>query len=551
MRYYIAILILALGFSCKPKAASEDTSPTNAPFFWENATVYFLLTDRFHNGDTLNDTNFKRTAKAAKLRGFEGGDIKGVTQKIEEGYFTNLGVNALWLTPVIEQIHGATNEGTGLTYAYHGYWPKDWTALDPNFGTKTDLHNLVNAAHAKGIRVLLDAVVNHTGPVTLDDPVWPNDWVRTAPQCTYTSYESTVTCTLVKNLPDVKTASEKDVALPAFLIEKWKAEGRYSAEMQSLDAFFERTGYPRAPKYYIIKWLTDYIKEFGIDGYRVDTVKHTEANVWQTFRTECDYAFAQYKTNHPDKVLDANGFYLVGEVYNYGITSGQWFDFGDKKVNYFDKAFNSLINFDMKWQAAQNNYEALFTTYDRILTNTLKPYSVLNYMSSHDDGRPFDVARQKPMETATKLLLSQGLSQIYYGDELARSLTVDGTEGDAALRSVMDWEAISNTPKTQEILQHWQKLGLFRAQHPAIGAGQHKMLSKSPYVFARHFEKDGYKDVVVIGLDLNTGEKTIDVSKVFKDGDRLRDAYSDATATVSHGEITVTSTFNIVLLERM
>ena len=123
--------------------------------------------------------------------------IKGITQKIEEGYFTKLGINAIWLTPIVEQIHGGTDEGTGVTYGFHGYWTKDWTALDPNFGTKDDLKTLVETAHKNGIRIVLDAVINHTGPVTDIDTVWPNDWVRTSPQCSYDSYENTTACTLV------------------------------------------------------------------------------------------------------------------------------------------------------------------------------------------------------------------------------------------------------------------------------------------------------------------------------------------------------------------
>ncbi|MBT8254582.1 MAG: alpha-amylase, partial [Bacteroidia bacterium] len=105
-------------------------SSTIQSFDWESATVYFLLTDRFNNGDPSNDLNFERGEETGYLRGFEGGDLKGVTQKISEGYFNDLGVNAIWMTPVVEQIHGATDEGTGLTYGYHGYWTKDWTAID-------------------------------------------------------------------------------------------------------------------------------------------------------------------------------------------------------------------------------------------------------------------------------------------------------------------------------------------------------------------------------------------------------------------------------------
>ncbi len=549
VRFIAVLLLCCLG--CKEQRKTnlgQSTTPVPVPFFWEAANVYFLLTDRFHNGDTLNDVNYERIQKAAPLRGFKGGDLKGVTAKIKEGYFTDLGVNAIWMTPITEQIHGATNEGTGVTYGFHGYWTKDWTAIDANFGTKTDLHELVEEAHRRGIKIVLDAVVNHTGPVTAKDPLWPDGWVRTQPQCTYTSYDSTINCTLVKNLPDIKTESETDVALPPHLIEKWKAEGRYAAEMQELDAFFERTGYPRAPKYYIIKWLTDYIVEFGIDGYRVDTVKHTEAKVWQDFRTQCDYAFEQYKTYH--NVKTTTPFYLVGEVYNYGISSAQWFDFGDKKVNYFDNAFHSLINFEMKSNAAVLSYERLFKRYDSILNHGLKAFSVLNYMSSHDDGQPFDALRQKPFETATKLLLTPGASQIYYGDESARVLVAEGAVGDANLRSVMNWEAIFKNDSTKALLRHWQKLGQFRAKHPAIGAGAHQMLTKVPYVFSRDFEKETYNDRVVVGLDVNLGKKILKVSPVFKDGTVLYDAYSRTYATVSKGYVTIASGFNMVLLEK-
>ena len=513
--------------------------------------MYFLLTDRFNNGDNSNDINFDRNLETGKLRDFQGGDIKGITQKIKEGYFTDLGINAIWMTPIVEQIHGGTDEGTGLSYGFHGYWASDWTTIDPNFGTKDDLHELVDAAHNHGIRVLLDAVINHTGPVTDKDPIWPENWVRTEPHCNYQSYDNTITCTLVKNLPDIKTESDEAAELPVQLVEKWRAEGRYEQEMVELNGFFKRTGHPRAPRFYIMKWLTDYIIEFGIDGYRVDTVKHVEENVWQEFKKQCDFAFGQFKKINPERVLDDNNFYLVGEVYNYGISNAQAFDFGDKKVNYFDSAFNGLINFEVKWDAAQMSKEALFKKYSDILNSGLKGYGVLNYLSSHDDGQPFDATREKPFETATKLLLCPGASQVYYGDESARSLVVDGTTGDATLRSFMNWDAIQNTSRTKAIMEHWQKLGQFRANHPSIGAGVHQMISESPYLFFRSFSKGNYKDLVVVGLDLPIGEKVLDVSKVFENADTLRDAYSGILNKVVDGKITIDSKFNILLLEKI
>ncbi len=554
MKNIIRLLAFAIFVGCTSAETNKKPATTKlkeVPFFWEAANVYFLLTDRFHNGDTTNDINFDRTKETGKLRGFEGGDLKGITQKIKEGYFTDLGINAIWMTPIVEQIHGGTDEGTGITYGFHGYWTKDWTAIDPNFGTKKDLKELVETAHSKGIRVLLDAVINHTGPVTQKDPVWPSEWVRTSPQCEYTNYENTITCTLVKNLPDIKTESNEEVSLPPQLVEKWKAEGRYEQEVAELDDFFKRTGHPRAPRFYIMKWLTDYIIEFGIDGYRVDTVKHTEEFVWQEFRKECDAAFDIWKKNHPDKVLDDNSFYLVGEVYGYGISSGKAYDFSDKKVNYFDESFNSLINFEIKWNAQQMPLNEVFEKYSTALQTNLKGYSVLNYLSSHDDGQPFDPKREKSYETANILLLTPGASQVYYGDESARSLVVEGTVGDATLRSNMNWEALSSDTSKQKVLKHWQILGNFRKNHPAIGAGEHKKISDKPLVFSRSFSKNTFNDAVVVGLDVPTGSKTIDVSTVFENGTELNDAYTNQKVTVTNGTVTINTPQTIILLEKL
>lgn len=547
-KYSIPFLLLAMTIlsSCTTTKTISESNKT--PFVWKGANVYFLLTDRFNNVDTSNDNNFDRNKTTGKLRGFEGGDIKGIAKKIDDGYFDKLGINAIWFTPIVEQIHDGVDEGTGLSYGYHGYWARDWTNLDPNFGTKEDLAALVQKAHAHGIRIIMDAVINHTGPVTTEDTIWPNEWVRTGPNCDYKSFENTTACTLVSNLPDIKTESIEKVALPPFLIEKWKKEGRYDQETKELDAFFARTGYPRAPKYYIIKWLTDYIADYGIDGYRGDTVKHTEADVWADFKTQCDYAFATWKKNNPTKVLDNNPFFTVAEVYNYGISGGQEFDFGDKKVNYFKNGFNSMINFEFKYDA-QKDYEFIFSKYSDKLNNEFKGYSVLNYLSSHDDGGPFDAKRTKSKEAGTKLLLSPGLSQVYYGDESARSLIVDGTQGDATLRSFMNWDAIKSNPETQKTLLHWQKLGQFRKNHPSIGAGIHKQISAQPYTFSRTFATENYVDGVVVGLDLAIGMKELTVGPVFADGTLLKDTYSGKETVVVKGKVTIDSEFDIVLLE--
>jgi len=534
------------------RAGGNKDLSIQAPFLWENANIYFLLTDRFFNGNPSNDINFNRSGKTAKLRGFEGGDLQGVIQKVEEGYFDHLGITALWTTPWMEQIKGGTNEGTGLTYGFHGYWISDWTSLDPNFGTEEDLVKLVETAHAHGIRIVMDVIINHTGPVTELDPVWPAEWVRTEPPCSYQDYESTVTCTLVKNLPDIRTESDQDVELPPQLLEKWEKEGRLEQELNELEAFFARTGYPRAPRYYIIKWLTDFVRKYGIDGYRLDTAKHIEEGIWGELGKEAQIALDDWKGLHPDKVLDNNDFYMVGEVYGYGISGGRMFGFGDREVDFFDHAIDAMINFEFK-ESAKMDYEKLFASYSEKLQGPLKGVSVVNYISSHDDGGPFDKERVKTIEAGTKLLLCPGASQVYYGDESSRELDIPGTEGDATLRSKMNWEeiesnAVRNGVPIADVLLHYQKLGQFRRDHPSVGAGLHQMISESPYIFSRVYDTDEYSDRVVAGLELKPGKKQIDLNGLFEDGTVLRDYYSGEKVSVKGDKVTVDSPYNMVLL---
>jgi alpha-amylase len=553
------VLILLVFTQCKKdskngesiansNATSTATAKESAPFLWENANVYFLLTDRFANGDPKNDVNFERTNPTGPLRGFMGGDLKGITEKITSGYFDALGVTALWFTPVVEQIHGSTDEGTGETYGYHGYWTKDWTQIDPNFGTREDLQKLVETAHAHGIRILLDAVINHTGPITAKDPVWPDEWVLTSPTCNFQDYLGTTACTLVPNLPDIRTGSETDVALPDALLAKWKSEGRLSQELDELHFFFERTGYPRAPRYYIIKWLTDYVSELGIDGFRVDTAKHADEQAWADLYNQASFAFESWKKKHADKVLDENPFFMVGEVYGFGISGGRSYNFGDKQVDYFDYGFHSLINFELKYDATQP-YEFIFDKYNNLLQKTFKGKSVLNYLSSHDDGGPFDPERKNPYRAANVLLLTPGASQIYYGDESSRILVAQGAVGDANLRTFMNWDAIDSIEENQKVLTHWQKLGAFRKAHPAVGAGKHKMLSANPYVFSRTYITDSHRDKIVVGLDLSSGKKSITVKGYFGNGTKLLDRYSGTTTVVRNGKALYDTPFDIVLLE--
>ena len=553
MTYFKYLWLLIFAAACQQKPTTDIATDQTSYFNWEGATVYFMLTDRFNNGNSDNDVSFDRTQETGVLRGFEGGDIAGVTQKINEGYFDDLGVHAIWLTPLVEQIHEGTDEGTGFTYGYHGYWAKDWTALDPNFGTEQELEAMVTAAHARGIRILFDAVINHHGPETPLDGIWPEDWVRRGPTCTFDSYAGTTACNLVKNLPDVLTESNQSVDLPPQLVEKWKAEGRYAQELEELDAFFARTGHPRAPRFYIMKWLSDFVTDYGIDGFRVDTAKHTEASVWQEFKAVCAGAFEQWKAAHPESRLDETPFYMVGEVYSYDLHHLKEHDFGDKKETFFDNSFDALINFHLKTTAEQP-LDSVYQDYATLLNGPMEGYSTLNFMTSHDDGSPYDAPRTNPYETATRLLMAPGAAQIYYGDESARSLMIDGTQGDATLRSFMNWDDLANDPETKLIQAHWQKLGQFRARHFAIGAGLHKAWAEIPYTFSRDLTDGTYQDAVVVSIATNDADQDQDlevfVGTTFSPGTVLFEFYTRQEVVVSPtSTVMISKPGRVVLLE--
>ena len=134
-------------------------------------------------------------------------------------------------------------------------------------------------------------------------------------------------------------------------------------------------------------------------------------------------------------------FIPLEKFYNYGVSTGRMFDNGGVQVDYFANGMDALINFELK-SDANSDYESVFSKYSTILNNELKGKTILNYLTSHDDGQPFDKSREKAFKAANMLLLTPGASQIYYGDETNRNLIIEGTNGDATLRSFMNWDDI-------------------------------------------------------------------------------------------------------------
>lgn len=570
----LLLMVFCLAFLFQGYAQNTERE---RPFSWDNATVYFVMQDRFVNGNTANDNSYGRGLDGNgnpynfdEVGSFYGGDFAGLTQKINDGYFTDLGVNALWISSPYEQIHGwvAGSNGSFRHYAYHGYYGLDWTETDNNFGTFEEFRTFVDAAHDHGIRVVMDIVMNHVGYNTLQDMDefnfgclddswkgwrpsggqtwesihdlfidyssscsqwgnwWGGDWVRSGLPGYPAPGGDDKTMSLA-GLPDVITEGNQSVTLPDVLMTKWDAT-KEAQEIAELDAFFNRTGYPRTPRYYFIKWLTDWVREFGVDGFRVDTEKHVEGEAWRHLKEEAVLALREWKQNNPDKKPDDKDFWMTAETFGYGYGRSQY---------HIDNGFNSVINFDFQGQAGNlNQLESIYSSYASTL-NTDPEWNVLSYISSHDT-QLFD--RNNLFNAGTSLLLLPGSVQIYYGDETGRPFGPTGDDPHQGTRSFMNWSSIDNG-----LLEHWQKLGQFRRNHLSVGAGTHQKLSDSPYAFSRSYEGD--RVVVAIGA---SGSTTLQVGGIFADGTDLRDFYTGNVSTVAGGIVTFPAhSSGILLLE--
>ena len=501
----------------------EAAESRPAPFRWDNATVYFALTDRFYNGNPDNDRSYGRQPDGKDEIGtFHGGDFAGLTAKLD--YLRALGVNALWISPPFEQMHGwvgGGSRGDFQHYAYHGYYIMDFTRLDANFGTESELRTLVQEAHKRGIRILLDVVMNHPGYATLQDMQdygfgglfdgferylpprwgdwrpsagenfhsyhaminydhpgwsrwWGKDWVRAG----IYDYErppsvnaDPVRCSMAY-LPDFRTESTRPVGIPAFLRNKPDTRARDLPDATVRD--------------YLITWLTDWVREYGIDGFRVDTAKHVELPAWQALKTAAQQALDDYRRAHPEDTFSQAPFWMVGEVFPHGV----------QRDTYFENGFDALINFDFQRGPAKSGAECLsrledtWNNWSRRLREDR--FNVMSYISSHDTELFTRLTGGDPTlqkRVAAALLLTPGAVQIYYGDESARQRGPSGSDPSQGTRSDMNWADLEK-PAYQALLRYWQTVGQFRQRHPAVGAGEQRVLARAPWTVSRTLGDD-------------------------------------------------------------
>ncbi len=575
-------------------AANNSVSITGTSgadtFSWDNALVYFLLTDRFKNGNTSNDHSYNRGLDANgnvvnisdDRATFHGGDFAGVTDAIEDGYFDNLGVNAIWISAPYEQVHGyIVGDDSSPSYAhysYHGYYVSDYTQTDANFGTAAEFKEMVDTAHEHGIRVILDVVLNHAGYNSIYDmneygfgglksgwqdyyyahnnitnsqyhsyidydtenwsKWWGGAWIRAGLPGGYTAGGTDDLTQSLTGLPDFKTESTATVGIPEFLANKWRQEGRYDEEVAELQSFLSENGYSMTVTNCISYWLSTWVREYGVDGFRCDTAKHVEKTSWKVLHDMCTDALREWKEENPDKKLDDLDFWMTGEAWGHTLSYDDY---------YTTAKFDSMINFETSGGSGLDTGSIAnkYATYASQI-NTKDDFNVLSYISSHDST----LARGDMIYTGSAFLLLPGGVQIFYGDETNRALVPnvanDGNGGAGhSLRSDMNWDSMDTA-----VLAHWQKVGSFRSSHIAVGAGTHNTVTATSGVgFTRTYSKNGITDRVAacIGATKNTAV-TIDVSGVWSDGEEVMNCYNDTTAVVTNGTVTFNSGDNGTIL---
>lgn len=547
--YLLTSLLLA--------STAVEAQPCDNDFEWGNATVYFVITDRFCNGDTSNDVNYGRIvdygSEQLNAATFHGGDFKGMLAKAKDGYFTDMGIDVVWMTDVYEQIHGWMSGSGAINdfphYGYHGYYPLDFTQTDKNYGTIAEFRELVDTLHSQGIRVMLGANLNDPGYPTLLDAVqygfaetgyneqeasqhqreWSYDrfyenrlnwngwydrgWVRMPDEGWDESNPLEAT---LFGMPDFKDESNEPVSIPKFLINKWKKEGKDNDAYVNPTARQYRTSRKWSPMQYLIAWISSWVEEFGIDGFRCDIVENVHLYRWKELSDACNEALNKWRANHPDDAASKwdDKFYMTGDFDCASI---------DYKADYADAGFSSMVNFYFPKHGDLDGIVYTWQAYaDSVVAH--KDWHPFNYLNNsyHRDA---DMGNMK--DCATTFLLSPGVAQIFYGDETGRKLSDAqyNVDGDQAFRSDMDWNDVDST-----LLAHYQRLGQIRRNNKVIGTGFQRIIDTHTCV--RYNDTDS----IVIRVTPLEGQ-AINVAGVFDDGVVVTELYTGEEATIENGTV--------------
>ena len=502
-------LLITFGLSV-PAQSAEDLSKLFAPVARGDVStesIYFVMTDRFANGDTSNDLG--GLTGGSSITGFDpsdvgywhGGDFKGLTAQLK--YIADMGFTAIWITPPVKQQTVQGNSG-----AYHGYWGLDFLAVDPHLGTAEDFKNFVDGAHKLGMKVIVDVVANHTG-----DVIQYSDGKAYIP------------------------AGKENVKNPAFLNKlhnyhnlgptTMEGESIITGDFSSLDDI--ATEKPEVVFGFIDVW-SYWINTFGIDGLRIDTFRHVDEAFWKKVVPAVQQSA---------KDAGKKSFPIFGEIYDSSPQNLSTYMTSGQTPSVLDFAFNEqltrfIANFGMADRLSQ-----LFNADDLYTTSTTSAYGLATFLGNHDMGRigsPI-LANTSDKESAVKranlaqasLLLLRGGPVLYYGDE--KGMT--GAGGDKLARQDMfptqverwKWEQrigsepigqASSFDGTHPIQSEITKLQQIIKKNPALRNGTQQTLSAQGqlYVASRYADKQEY----IVALNPGDSEKSASVAPINKSG---------------------------------
>lgn len=440
----------------------------------EDEIIYLVLPDRFANGDPSNDTG--GITGAADVHGFDptrkgfyhGGDLKGLQDHLD--YLQGLGVSAIWLTPIFvnKPVQGPSN---GRSAGYHGYWITDFTKVDPHLGGNAAMHDLVAAAHARGMKVIMDIVVNHTADVIqyrecgISGDLASGDTGAVCPYRSRAEYPysrrardgAAINPGFLGDAPAHQTVEnfahltdpewaytpyipdgEADSKVPAWLNDmrlyhnrgnsNWQGESALYGDFAGLDDLF--TEHPRV-RTGMVEIYKQWITEFRVDGFRIDTAKHVDDGFWKVFLPQI-LAHAE-KEGIPD-------FYVFGEVFAPEVESLRRYT---REVGFpavLDFAFQRVLREVVVDGAPMQRLGALFARDGEYGPGVAGRLPV--FLGNHDMGRfgrfLFDAKGEdaddaqllrRALLANALMFFARGVPVIYYGDE--QGFTGDGNDQDA------------------------------------------------------------------------------------------------------------------------
>ncbi|MFA9458554.1 alpha-amylase family glycosyl hydrolase [Halalkalibacter sp. AB-rgal2] len=464
-----------------------------ADFDWDEARIYFLLTDRFFDGDPTNNDPYGIGYNTEKRGSYQGGDFQGITAKLD--YLDELGINTIWINPIVENIRYDVRHDHPDTpyYGYHGYWASNFEQLNPHFGTMEDFHELIDEADERGMKIMIDVVLNHTGYGLKSEDAQLDGTIPHFP----TNAERDRFAGMLRD-GGTDTIQGELAGLPDFLTEVLEVREQ------------------------IIQWQVDWIEksrtEKGntIDYFRVDTVKHVEDTTWMAFKNELTKVMPEFK--------------MIGESWGAGPHD----DHGYLQSGMMD----SLLDFDFKYQAhdfVEGHIERVQTQLEQRNAQLSNQATLGQFLGSHDEeGFLYSVGGDEgKLKLAAALqITAKGQPVIYYGEELGLSGADNYPYYDN--RYEMDWDVVEGN----DILAHYQTLMNIRADYSQIfSKGDRSKLAGHDDDGYLIFERSYEGKSVVVGLNTNEEIKSATIPVPFT-GEAV-DLYSGTIVPVKSGQVTI------------